>query len=309
MSNLHKEIFKKSKPPVPVQKRKDSGSDSGDEEEESKDVFDPVTRMPGTTGPIRPTEIFTKKEEIPIPKSKKTSNEYAPSSWTEYFDKQDFMEDGTSVYIAGGEKGPAYVCLHGAGHSALSFACLAGEIKKYATAIAFDFRGHGSNKMDKNLDDLSIDTLIKDTINVLDYVNKTYPDLTIVVVGHSMGGSVACKATEVAIKTDLAPKIQGLIVIDVVEGTAIEALPFMEGIVKNMPKSFPTQEVGIQWAFKSGTIKNLQSARVSIPDQLVEKEGPKGKCFGWKVDLMASQDHWMGNLIYLFNCRMVQGTN
>lgn len=63
-----------------------------------------------------------------------------------------------------------------------------------------------------------------------------------------MGGSVACKATEIAIKTDLGARIQGLIVIDVVEGTAIEALPFMEGIVKSMPKSFPTQETAIQWA-------------------------------------------------------------
>jgi len=62
-----------------------------------------------------------------------------------------------------------------------------------------------------------------------------------------------------------------LIVIDVVEGTAIEALPFMEQIVQSRPKSFKDVETAIQYAYKSGIIKNLESARVSIPPQLVEK--------------------------------------
>ena len=46
-----------------------------------------------------------------------------------------------------------------------------------------------------------------------------------------MGGSVAVKVTERLNEDEIA----GLIVIDVVEGTAIEALPFMESIAKNRP--------------------------------------------------------------------------
>lgn len=46
-----------------------------------------------------------------------------------------------------------------------------------------------------------------------------------------MGGAVATKATEALLKGHFAERIQGLIVIDVVEGSAIEALPFMENIV------------------------------------------------------------------------------
>lgn len=65
-----------------------------------------------------------------------------------------------------------------------------------------------------------------------------------------MGGSVAVKATEVALTTQpLGTKIQGLIVVDVVEGTAIEALPFMESIVKNRPAAFKDYETAIQWAY------------------------------------------------------------
>ena len=36
------------------------------------------------------------------------------------------MDNGTSIYIAGSE-GPIIFCLHGAGDSALSFACLANK--------------------------------------------------------------------------------------------------------------------------------------------------------------------------------------
>ncbi len=51
-----------------------------------------------------------------------------------------------------------------------------------------------------------------------------------------MGGAIACKSINEALKyPNLEQKIQGLVVIDVVEGTALEALPFMESIVKSRP--------------------------------------------------------------------------
>lgn len=49
--------------------------------------------------------------------------------------------------------------------------------------------------MTKDTDDLSADTLINDTQNVVEYLTKKYPDPTIIVVGHSMGGSIAAKYT------------------------------------------------------------------------------------------------------------------
>lgn len=57
----------------------------------------------------------------------------------------------------------------------------------------------------------------------------------------------------------------GLIVIDVVEGSAIEALPFMEAIVNNRPKSFKSYEQAIQWSLNTSTLMTLASARISIP--------------------------------------------
>lgn len=64
-----------------------------------------------------------------------------------------------------------------------------------------------------------------------------------------MGGAIAAKSTEYLLTTKFADRIQGLIVIDVVEGTAIEALPFMEQIVTQRPKGFKSYEQAIQWAY------------------------------------------------------------
>lgn len=38
-----------------------------------------------------------------------------------------------------------------------------------------------------------------------------------------------------------------LVVIDVVEGTAMEALPFMESIVHSRPSKFKTMESAVKW--------------------------------------------------------------
>jgi len=305
---LHKKIFKKGmKPPTGIPKSDQIPRDEEDDDkEEMKDSYSIDNNPSLNKGPIIAShnlnmEVKTiqpdadpNKFPVPVPK-KKLGVDFSPAQWEDYFDKLEYLEDGTSIYTAG-TANPVFVMLHGAGHAALSFACLAGEIKKFATAVAFDFRGHGLSKIADDKDNLKIETLIDDSMKILRYVDKTYPDSTIIIVGHSMGGSVATKLCYEALKTDLTNKIQGLIVIDVVEGTAMEALPFMEQVVKSMPKSFKTLEHGIRWSIQSGTLKNIQSARVSIPGQLKEAQNPMTNQteYVWKNDLMASQEYWAG---------------
>lgn len=67
---------------------------------------------------------------------------------------------------------------------------------------------------------------------MIQYVHEKYPNRTIILVGHSMGGAIATKTmhhleTEMS-DSDLCKCILGVAIIDVVEGTAMEALPFME---------------------------------------------------------------------------------
>ena len=134
-----------------------------------------------------------------------------------------------------------FLCLHGAGHSAMSFACLAKYLKVHSTVIAFDFRGHGDN-CTENETDMSEETLIRDTMEVLVFASGLFKDRSIILVGHSMGGSIATKTanklqSEYA-SEEIAKQIQGLFVIDVVEGSAMDALPFMENIVYSRPPEF-----------------------------------------------------------------------
>ncbi|XP_022086824.1 protein phosphatase methylesterase 1-like isoform X2 [Acanthaster planci] len=126
-----------------------------------------------------------------------------------------------------------------------------------------DFRGHG-NTVTPNEHDLSASTLARDVGNVITalYGDENVPP--IIMVGHSMGGAIAIHA---AVQF-LVPSLAGLIVIDVVEGTAMEALQGMQSFLRGRPKQFRSLEYAIEWAVKSGQIRNLESARVSMVGQL-----------------------------------------
>jgi protein phosphatase methylesterase 1 len=97
------------------------------------------------------------------------------------------------VYHAG-TQGHVFICLHGAGHSAMSFAALARSLKTQYTIVSFDFRGHGEH-FTENETDLSEETLVNDAIAVVRYICQQYSDRSVILVGHSMGGSIATKAT------------------------------------------------------------------------------------------------------------------
>jgi protein phosphatase methylesterase 1 len=153
------------------------------------------------------------------------------------------IEDRIPIYTAG-TGGHLIVCLHGAGHSAMSFAALAEKLKSKNTVIAFDFRGHGHH-FAENEADLSQASLMNETFEVLNYVEKTHKNRSIILLGHSMGGSIACKVAykiEQEMKDHVLYKaVVALFVIDVVEGTAMEALPFMEQVIHQRPTEFRDQ--------------------------------------------------------------------
>ena len=69
-------------------------------------------------------------------------------------------------------------------------------MKHFGTVIAYDFKGHGFSKATENLHDLSIETLTKEALDVLDQVVVRHPNHNVVIVGHSLGGAVAIRLTE-----------------------------------------------------------------------------------------------------------------
>ncbi|KAM7330429.1 hypothetical protein ACRRTK_009618 [Alexandromys fortis] len=133
--------------------------------------------------------------------------------------------------------------------------------------VALDLRSHGETKV-KNSEDLSAETMAKDVGNV---VEAMYGDLPppVMLIGHSMGGAIAVHTAS----ANLVPSLLGLCMIDVVEGTAMDALNSMQNFLRGRPKTFKSLENAIEWSVKSGQIRNLESARVSMVGQVKQCEG------------------------------------
>lgn len=114
-----------------------------------------------------------------------------------------------------------------------------------------------------------------------------------------MGGSIATKTADKILKEMqghvLAKQVQGLFVIDVVEGTALEALPLMENIVNARPRRFGDLQTVIKYGINSGQVRDKRSARVSMPAQVVEGEPDKAtglKKYVWRTDLLKTMPYW-----------------
>ncbi|XP_074378385.1 uncharacterized protein LOC141719921 isoform X2 [Apium graveolens] len=163
---------------------------------------------------------------------------------------------------------------------------LARKIKQEARIVAMDLRGHGKSSTENDLD-LSIERLCGDVLAVIKTMHGDSPP-AILLVGHSMGGAVA---VHVAAKKVL-PSLAGLIVVDVVEGTAMASLMHMQKLLSNRMQYFPSIEKAIEWSVKGGTLRNIDSARISIPSTV--KYDDSKKCYVHRARLMETEQYWRG---------------
>lgn len=227
--------------------------------------------------------------------------------WTTYFERELFLKPaGHSdltyhAYLTSPVgSGPLFVMHHGAGSSGLSFAVVGAEIRKRlptAGILSPDARGHGSTvSPDGAALDLKLETLSADLLAVL-ALTKTemsWPELPpVVLVGHSLGGAVV---TDVARTGHLGTTLLGYAVLDVVEGSAMDALHSMHTYLSTRPTGFPTVQAAIDWHIRSRTIRNPVSARASVPALLVFDEGhgttAQQRPWRWRTDLAATQPFW-----------------
>ncbi|KLJ08940.1 protein phosphatase methylesterase 1 [Blastomyces silverae] len=262
----------------------------------------------GTVIPSASQNLFAR-----TPRSTSARTEATPLSWIDFFDRELFLEEDIEglhishhVYIsAPSESGPLFVTHHGAGSSGLSFAACAAEIKKIlptAGVLSLDARNHGSTSVrrkDHGAEDnsqveidLSLETLSRDLLFVIEQTRikmnwESLPD--VVLVGHSLGGAVV---TEAATKGELGSKLLAYAVLDVVEGSAMDALQSMETYLSTRPSSFPSLASGIGWHTRSRTIRNTLSARVSVPSLLREDPSDTSRPWKWRTDLAATKPFW-----------------
>ncbi|XP_020584718.1 protein phosphatase methylesterase 1 isoform X2 [Phalaenopsis equestris] len=236
------------------------------------------------------SSAFSPSSVPPRPESQTSLQKYSPLDWSGYFDKEgDISIEGSNnvfhIFEAGSE-GPVVFCLHGGGYSGLSFALSASKIKEKARVVAMDLRGHGKSSTDNDLD-LSIETLCNDVVAVLKTIYGNSPP-AIILVGHSMGGSVA---VHVAARK-VIPNVHGLVVVDVVEGTAMASLIHMQKILSNRMQFFQTMEKAIEWSVRGGSLRNVESARISVPSTL--KFDELKKCYTYRTPLEETESYWKG---------------
>lgn len=226
--------------------------------------------------------------------------------WSDYFAQEFYLErpaSGTSshakfhVYLTppATPKANLLVLHHGAGSSALSFALFAKEVRKSMPEVgilAVEARDHGSVVWDAegHVDnDLSVHVLGQDLMDMVQ-LTKTrmgWTELpTVVLIGHSLGGAVV---THVANAGLLGNKLLGYSVLDVVEGSAMEALKYMQTYLASRPKTFPSLPSAIEWHIRSRTLRNPQSARASVPSLLLQT--PEGK-WAWRTELGSTEAYW-----------------
>ncbi|CAB3402115.1 unnamed protein product [Caenorhabditis bovis] len=217
--------------------------------------------------------------------------DFAPIEWSEFFDEKreiNIGEDIFNVYLKG-KTGPIFYFLHGGGYSGLTWACLTKELTHLVDCriLAPDLRGHGDSKC-ADEHDLSTATQVRDIANIYKAFFGENDHQDVCVVGHSMGGALAIHAVS---GKAIPANIVGLVVIDVVEGSAMEALGGMVHFLHSRPSSFESVEKAIKWCLSSGTVRNAKSARVSMPSQI---RAVSENEYAWRIELADTEPYWKG---------------
>lgn len=307
-------------PPLPPEYTED---DEENYEEEDEDEFGDLRPSPdlsqdddsssassaSSTGTIIPSPS---KNLFARPKLSTGRRTLDPLPWNDYFTRELYLKVSRPTenviyhaYITPPTaKGPLLVTHHGAGSSALSFALFASEVLKAlpnAGVLSLDARGHGETVVEQ-LDsqsnnaglDLSLETLSQDLLDVihLTQMQMAWPELPgLVLIGHSLGGAVV---TNLAVGGKLGNAVLGYAVLDVVEGSAIDALQSMQSYLSTRPKTFLSITSGIEWHTRSRTIRNSTSARISVPSLLRHEPSNISNQWTWRTDLAATQPYWEG---------------
>ncbi|CAK5074259.1 unnamed protein product [Meloidogyne enterolobii] len=220
--------------------------------------------------------------------------DFTPLDWNEFFDRKEILsinEDKFNVYLKG-SKGPLFCLLHGGGYTGLTWACFSEQISSQIECqiIAPDLCDHGETQVEDNLD-MSAERMAKDVCSIYHHLygeRNTPPPL--ILIGHSMGGSIAINIANLS----LLPNILAVSAIDVVEGSAIASLTFMQQFLRDRPQTFVSMEKAIEWCMKNRITSNLRAAKVSMPSRLVYFENNGKKILKWRTNLSKTEPYWKG---------------
>ncbi|KAI5953801.1 PPE1 [Candida margitis] len=201
---------------------------------------------------------------------------------SEYFITEEYANGSLSFktyFMASKKPGPVLICGHGAGSSSMSFAELCRNITDETISVfLYDMRGHGGSHGEL---DFALDTLVADFDFILcEFISRHHPS-AVFLLGHSLGGAIFAKY----VNTHPQGIVKGLILLDIVEETAVSSLNVMPFFLEKLPSSFPSISKAIDWHLNF-LLFNEKSARLSLPDIF------NLDTMTWKTDLKQTQPYW-----------------
>ncbi|KAF2858774.1 protein phosphatase methylesterase [Piedraia hortae CBS 480.64] len=234
-----------------------------------------------------------------------SSDRATANVWSNFFAQElflEFVDQGQKavyhVYLtppANPELDVLFITHHGAGTSGMSFALFAREISKIlpnAGVLSLEARGHGSIVTDtygNDIVDFSLPVMTADALRMIKLTQQNFGWSNLpnsVLVGHSLGGAIC---TQLAVDCALGNALVGYSNIDIVEGSAIEALQYMNTYLKTRPSAFNSVDEAINWHLSRHTLRNRESAEVSVPSLLAQANDGK---WVWRTNIGATAPWW-----------------
>jgi len=164
---------------------------------------------------------------------------------------------------------PLLVLLHGFGCAALSWAPAARHLLSAAPCrvAAADLRGHGATAAQP--EELDADTLLADVVALARALALRAPAAPLVLVGHSLGGALAARASA------QLPGLAGLVLVDCLEEAALRAPP-----PPPRPPRFADRAEALRWALRQGAARCAAGAAPGLAAAL--RPLPEGG-LGWRT--------------------------
>jgi len=140
--------------------------------------------------------------------------------------------DGVHIeYRVAGKGDPAIVLIHGWATDANYWNAQVGPLQARYTVVTIDLAGHGGST--KSRTDWSMEKYGADVTTVLQRI----PNQQLILVGHSMGGTVALEAART-----LGNRLRGIIVVDALKSVGLPPLPPSE--IQKRVAPFRTDFIG-----------------------------------------------------------------
>jgi pimeloyl-ACP methyl ester carboxylesterase len=156
----------------------------------------------------------------------------APTPSTDGSPKLATEPDGVHIeYRVAGKGDPAIVLIHGWATDANYWNAQIAPLQAKYTVVSIDLAGHGGST--KSRTDWSMEKYGEDVTTVLQKI----PNQQLILVGHSMGGTVALEAAHA-----LGSRIIGVIVVDALKSVGLPPLPQSE--IQKRVAPFRTDFIG-----------------------------------------------------------------